>query len=76
MKINFVYKHLVHKAFNLVFQSRKKFHRKGMMTSQWLQKVPPYLRSRGWDFRMEAIKIQTGLDVQCTYGLREVSIIN
>ena len=28
MKIDFVYKHFAHQVFNLVFQSRRRFHRK------------------------------------------------
>ena len=34
-----------------------------MMTSHWFLKVPTCSRSRDWEFRMEAILLQTRLDV-------------
>ena len=59
---NTVYTKLLNWFFNLACDFIER-----MITSKWLQKtILPYLRSRDWAFRMEAIFIHTRLDVGMT----------
>ena len=62
MKTDFVYNILYTKLLTWSFNLARDFIER-MTTLQWLLQVPPYLRSRDWEVGMEAILIQTRLDV-------------